>query len=241
MSTIVVTPPATAARVAEAKPSHSVRPGSLTCTWLSTRPGSSTSSSARVTASGRGVVEGGDGGDPAVRRCARRRRARRRAGPPGARGRRGRSCRHPARTRRERGRGPRRPGAARRPTPSSPSRRAAAAGRRPPRSGPSAASVADVHRGCIGPRGHRWQPGGLARARARPWCAAADGRPARRGSVPVQRPGSSPVRPSSTCSVAVSDAGRAQLGGQLGEVVRRRAATTVGSRREVERARRRSR
>jgi len=28
-----------AARVAVAKPSHSVRPGSLTCTWLSTRPG----------------------------------------------------------------------------------------------------------------------------------------------------------------------------------------------------------
>ena len=50
MSTIAVTPPATAARVALAKPSHSVRPGSLTCTWLSTRPGRSTSSSARVTA-----------------------------------------------------------------------------------------------------------------------------------------------------------------------------------------------
>lgn len=47
MSTIVVTPPAAAARVAEAKPSHSVRPGSLTWTWVSTRPGSSTSSSAR--------------------------------------------------------------------------------------------------------------------------------------------------------------------------------------------------
>ena len=47
MSMIVVTPPAAAARVAVAKPSHSVRPGSLTCTWLSTRPGSSTSSSAR--------------------------------------------------------------------------------------------------------------------------------------------------------------------------------------------------
>ena len=49
MSTIVVTPPAAAARVAVAKPSHSVRPGSLTCTWVSTRPGSSTSSSARRT------------------------------------------------------------------------------------------------------------------------------------------------------------------------------------------------
>ena len=46
MSRIVVTPPAAAARVAVAKPSHSVRPGSLTCTWVSTRPGSSTSSSA---------------------------------------------------------------------------------------------------------------------------------------------------------------------------------------------------
>ena len=46
---IVVTPPAAAARVADAKPSHSVRPGSLTCTWVSTSPGSSTSSSARST------------------------------------------------------------------------------------------------------------------------------------------------------------------------------------------------
>ena len=51
MSMIVVTPPAAAARVAVAKPSHSVRPGSLTCTWLSTRPGSNTSSSARSTVS----------------------------------------------------------------------------------------------------------------------------------------------------------------------------------------------
>src|SRR3954454_21071841 len=49
MSTIVVTPPAAAARVALSNPSHSVRPGSLTCTWLSTSPGSSTSSSASVT------------------------------------------------------------------------------------------------------------------------------------------------------------------------------------------------
>ncbi len=40
MSTIVVTPPAAAALVAVANPSHSVRPGSLTCTWVSTRPGS---------------------------------------------------------------------------------------------------------------------------------------------------------------------------------------------------------
>src|SRR4051812_45697695 len=44
MSTMVVTPPAAAARVAVAKPSHSVRPGSLTWTWVSTSPGSSTSS-----------------------------------------------------------------------------------------------------------------------------------------------------------------------------------------------------
>ena len=43
MSTSVVTPPAAAARVAVAKPSHSVRPGSLTCTWVSTRPGAITS------------------------------------------------------------------------------------------------------------------------------------------------------------------------------------------------------
>ena len=41
MSHIVVTPPAAAARVAVANPSHSVRPGSLTCTWVSTSPGSS--------------------------------------------------------------------------------------------------------------------------------------------------------------------------------------------------------
>jgi len=39
MSTIVVMPPAAAARVAVSKPSHSVRPGSLTCTCVSTRPG----------------------------------------------------------------------------------------------------------------------------------------------------------------------------------------------------------
>src|SRR6476661_1394377 len=46
MSMMVVTPPAAAARVADAKPSHSVRPGSLTWTWVSTRPGRSVSSSA---------------------------------------------------------------------------------------------------------------------------------------------------------------------------------------------------
>ena len=44
MSTRVVMPPAAAARVAVQKPSHSVRPGSLTWTWVSTRPGSRTSS-----------------------------------------------------------------------------------------------------------------------------------------------------------------------------------------------------
>src|SRR6185312_6706959 len=43
MSTSVVTPPSAAARVALAKPSHSVRPGSLTWTWVSTTPGSRTS------------------------------------------------------------------------------------------------------------------------------------------------------------------------------------------------------
>ena len=40
MSMIVVIPPAAAARVAVAKPSQSVRPGSLTWTWVSTMPGS---------------------------------------------------------------------------------------------------------------------------------------------------------------------------------------------------------
>ncbi len=38
MLAMVVTPPAAAARVAVQKPSHSVRPGSLMCTWLSTIP-----------------------------------------------------------------------------------------------------------------------------------------------------------------------------------------------------------
>ncbi len=51
MSTIVVTPPAAAALVAEAKPSHSVRPGSLTCTWVSTSPGSSATAPRSVTLS----------------------------------------------------------------------------------------------------------------------------------------------------------------------------------------------
>ena len=44
MSQIVVTPPASAARVAVANPSHSVRPGSFTCTCVSTSPGSRASS-----------------------------------------------------------------------------------------------------------------------------------------------------------------------------------------------------
>ena len=44
MSTIVVMPPAAAALVAVSKPSHSVRPGSFTCTWVSTRPGMTTRS-----------------------------------------------------------------------------------------------------------------------------------------------------------------------------------------------------
>src|SRR5579863_56932 len=49
MSTSVVTPPAAAASVAVSNPSHSVRPGSLMCTWVSTSPGRSTSPSARRT------------------------------------------------------------------------------------------------------------------------------------------------------------------------------------------------
>src|SRR3954453_4761152 len=46
MSTIVVIPPAAAAAVAVANPSHSVRPGSLTCTCVSTSPGMITKSPA---------------------------------------------------------------------------------------------------------------------------------------------------------------------------------------------------
>ena len=71
MSTIVVTPPAAAALVAVAKPSQWVRPGSLTCTWVSTRPGSS-ATSAQVDVLGR-------------RRARRRRRAARRSGRRGRR------------------------------------------------------------------------------------------------------------------------------------------------------------
>src|SRR5205809_1247409 len=44
MSTMVVTPPAAAARVAVTKPSHWVRPGSFTWTCVSTTPGSTTAS-----------------------------------------------------------------------------------------------------------------------------------------------------------------------------------------------------
>ncbi len=47
MSSTVVTPPAAAAWVAHSKPSHSVRPGSLMCTCVSTMPGISTSSFCR--------------------------------------------------------------------------------------------------------------------------------------------------------------------------------------------------
>jgi hypothetical protein len=50
MSASEVTPPAAAARVAVAKPSHSVRPGSFTCTWLSTSPGRMTPSKPSRTA-----------------------------------------------------------------------------------------------------------------------------------------------------------------------------------------------
>lgn len=46
MSTMVVTPPAAAARVAVAKPSHAVRPGSLTWTRVTTSPGIRVSPSA---------------------------------------------------------------------------------------------------------------------------------------------------------------------------------------------------
>ena len=49
MSTMVVTPPAAAARVAVSKPSHSVRPGSLTWTCASTSPGETTRSPTSIT------------------------------------------------------------------------------------------------------------------------------------------------------------------------------------------------
>ncbi len=49
MSTRVVTPPAAAARVAVANPSHSVRPGSLMWTCVSTIPGMRTESPQSIT------------------------------------------------------------------------------------------------------------------------------------------------------------------------------------------------
>ncbi len=68
MSTIVVTPPAAAARVAVANPSHSVRPGSLTCTWVSTSPGITTRSPASTSGTRRRhVVERRDALDAPVR------------------------------------------------------------------------------------------------------------------------------------------------------------------------------
>ena len=82
MSRIVVTPPAAAAAVAVGKPSHSVRPGSLTWTWVSTSPGSSTSSSAEsrsTRSAATGVVVVADAGDPAVVDLDADRPARRRA------------------------------------------------------------------------------------------------------------------------------------------------------------------
>ena len=58
MSTIVVTPPAAAARVAVAKPSHSVRPGSFTCTWRVDEAGEQHLVVGEGDRSVRGVVEG---------------------------------------------------------------------------------------------------------------------------------------------------------------------------------------
>ena len=57
MSTSDVTPPAAAARVAVSKPSHSVRPGSFTCTWQSTSPGPITQSPKSIAPEG-GVEPG---------------------------------------------------------------------------------------------------------------------------------------------------------------------------------------
>ena len=185
---------------------------------------------------GRGVVEGGDRGDPA-------------AGgvhgggalavgqdhPPGADDEAHAVTlrRRPASARRR----PARPGAARSPTRSSPSRPAGAAGRRPPRSGRLRLG-ADVHRGCIGPRGHRWQPGGLARAQPdggvqqRPpvphdaSCRSSGPVPRRAAEQHLLGGGEDAAGPSSAASSATWWA---------------RAATTVGSSREVERCRRRRR
>ena len=68
MSISVVTPPSAAALVALAKPSHSVRPGSLTWTWRVDQPGQEhlrPGNSATLGGVG-GVAERGDRGDPAV-------------------------------------------------------------------------------------------------------------------------------------------------------------------------------
>ena len=62
MSISVVTPAAAAALVAVSNPSHSVRPGSLMCTWVSTRPGISTSSGCRVAT----YLLGGDGANGSI-------------------------------------------------------------------------------------------------------------------------------------------------------------------------------
>ena len=64
ISTIVVTPPAAAARVAVSKPSQSVRPGSLMWTWVSTTPGITTEVS--------GVIQPAAGGHIVERRRRRR-------------------------------------------------------------------------------------------------------------------------------------------------------------------------
>ncbi len=61
MSTRVVTPPSAAARVAVAKPSHSVRPGSLMCTWVSTFPGSTCRPSGTTRVPGRRGASSGSG------------------------------------------------------------------------------------------------------------------------------------------------------------------------------------
>jgi hypothetical protein len=63
MSTIVVMPPAAAARVAVSKPSHSVRPGSFTWTCVSTMPGEMT----RSPKSRRSIVLAGRSRGPAMR------------------------------------------------------------------------------------------------------------------------------------------------------------------------------
>ncbi len=73
MSRSVVTPPAAAARVALGKPSQSARPGSLTCTWVSTSPGKITASPASTTRAPSGtVVERGDRDDATAGNVDRR-------------------------------------------------------------------------------------------------------------------------------------------------------------------------